>query len=72
MKARKTREKTPEHTDGLENTSQETETRGKQQVESRRMHTRGAQRQDPEAKEITPERRKLQITNTGKEEPRTS
>ena len=35
------------------------------------MHTRGAPRQDPEAKESTPERRKLQITSTGKEEPRT-
>ena len=36
------------------------------------MHTRGAQRQGPEAKASTPDRRKLQIMRTGKEEPRTS
>ena len=46
--------------EGLENTSQETDTRGKPRGERRRMHTRGALRQDQEAEESTPERRKWQ------------
>ena len=38
--------------------------------ESRMKHTR-AERQDPDATASTLERRKLQMTRTGKEEPRT-
>ena len=38
--------------------------------ESRMKHTRGAERQDPDATASTSERRKLQMTRTGKEEPR--
>ena len=39
---------------------------------SRMKHIRGAERQDPDATASTSERRKLQMTRTGKEEPRTS
>ena len=40
--------------------------------ESRMKHTRGVERQDPDTTASTLERRKLQVTRTGKEEPRTS
>ena len=71
-KARKIREKTPEYTKGPENPAPETETRDKPRVESRRKYTRRAERQDPEVTASTSERRKLQMTRIGKEEPRTS